>query len=585
MKRFIYALLAFATTFTPQDLRAQEFVLGADISWSTEMEKNQEKLFDYKGKECEPFALMKGMGMQAIRLRVWVDPAKHDNWCNKEDVLAKALRAKEQGLDVMVDFHYSDWWADPSKQNIPSAWEKHKYKQMLTDVHDHTTEVLGLLKQNGIEVKWVQIGNETSNGMLWSVKTDPNTGWPIKDEYGNTTITQSMGHIDKNPQQYAGFFKEGYEAAKSIYPDTKVIVHLDNGFNNSLYNKNLDILKANGAKWDIIGMSLYPYWSKKYEEYTPKLFAECIRNIKALYNKYGTDAMIVETGFEVNEKEPWVMETGRTQLAELIRLCKTASDGHCLGVFYWEPTCRPAKYKLGAFDSNGQPTAIMRAMTTAALDEELGIAPQRRKEIVYDRPIVKLQTTEGDIVIELYNETPLHRDNFLSLIKRGILDSTLFHRVVTNFMIQGGDPESKDAEKTDIDFPAPVLGYNNATDAKGEAYTIPAEITYPQTFHKRGAVCAARDGDDTNPERRSSSSQFYIVWGRWPAPKKAGTKPLPYYNDSRQPGIPSLDGDYTVFGEVIQGMNVVERIQKLRTDKNDRPLKDVRIIKASIIQH
>lgn len=567
--------------------KGQDFTLGTDVSWSTEMESNGEKIFNYKGQEADAFTIMKEAGIRAIRLRVWVDPSKHGNWCNKEDVLKKALLAQKQGLDIMIDFHYSDWWADPSAQDIPEAWAKHKYKQMLVDVETHTKDILSALKENGITVRWVQVGNETSNGMLWSVKRDETTGWPIKDENGNNTITQSMGHVDRNPQQYAGFVKIAYTATKEVFPDAKVIVHFDKGYSNSLYNKNLDVLKSNGAKWDVIGMSLYPYWSRKYEEYVPRLFAECMRNIKALYKKYGTDCMIVETGFEVNEKEPWTMESGRTQLTELIRLCKTATDGHCIGVFYWEPTCRPDKYKLGAFTSDGHPTSIMRAITTAALDETLNISPEYRKNIVYDRARVKLSTTEGDIVIELYNETPKHRDNFIDIVQRGILDSTLFHRSVADFMLQGGDPNSKEAEKTNADFPAPQLGYGNAMDKTGKPYTIPAEITYPFTFHKRGAVCAARDGDETNPERRSSSSQFYITWGRWPTTKKEGSKnrPLPYYNESRQPGIASLDGDYTVFGEVIQGLDVVERILKIHTDKYDRPLKDVRITKAVIIKN
>lgn len=584
MRKFFYSILTIVLTLLSPTSFAQPFTLGADISGTTEMEKKGEKLFGYDGKEHDAFQLVKDMGMSAVRLRVWVDPSKHDNWCGKDDVLQKAIRAKAQNLDVMIDFHYSDWWADPEKQNIPEAWSKHKYKVMLTDLANHTTEVLSLLKENGIDVKWVQIGNETSNGMLWSVKTDDTTGWPIKDENGNTIITHAMGHLERNPQQYAGFFKAGYEATKAIYPDAKVIVHLDNGFNEALYNHNLDVLRENGAKWDIIGMSLYPYWAKKYEESAPKLFAECMRNIKSLYKKYGTDAMIVETGFEVNEKEPWVMESGREQLSELIRMCKTASDGHCLGVFYWEPMCRPSSYKLGAFTSDGHPTSIMRAITTAAMDESLDINPKVRESIIYDRPLVKLQTTMGDIVIELYNETSKHRDNFLKLVTRGVLDSTLFHRVLNDFMIQGGDPKSKDAEKTHEDNPAQQLGFDNATDENGKEYTVPAEILYPQFFHKRGAVGVARDDDETNPGRNSSSSQFYIAWGRWPAARKAGSKIklLPYYKESRQAGIPSLDSEYTVFGEVIQGLDVVEKIQKQRTDKYDRPLRDMRIIKASV---
>ena len=136
---------------------AADFTLGADISWATEMESRGHKLYNYKGEEREATALMKEMGLNAIRLRVWVDPAEHGNWCNKEDVLVKALRAKQLGMDIMIDFHYSDWWADPAKQNIPAAWAKHKYKQLLVDVANHTKEVLTMLKDNGITVKWVQV--------------------------------------------------------------------------------------------------------------------------------------------------------------------------------------------------------------------------------------------------------------------------------------------------------------------------------------------------------------------------------------------------------------------------------------------
>ena len=186
---------------------AQDFYLGADISWETEMESKGQKLYNWKGEERECTALMKEMGMNAVRLRVWVDPSDHGNWCNKEDLLAKAKRAKELGMDVMVDFHYSDWWADPGKQNIPKAWEKLSFKKMCTALATHTNEVLTLLKDNGISPKWVQVGNETSNGLLWP-----------------------LGKLDQNPKQYAGFFAAGYDAVKAVFPDAKVIVHLDSGF-------------------------------------------------------------------------------------------------------------------------------------------------------------------------------------------------------------------------------------------------------------------------------------------------------------------------------------------------------------------
>ncbi len=359
LKRMIAAV---AIAFTWQSSAAQDtFWLGADMGWLTEMESKGVKFYDKQGNERECMSLMADYGINAERMRVWVNPSAHGNWCNKEDVLAKCLRAKALGQAIMIDFHYSDWWADPAKQNIPASWRGHNYEKMKLDLANHTTEVLTYLKNKDINVKWVQVGNETSHGMLWSVKTDPKTGWEWKDENGHTQIVESMGHLDRNPEQYAGFFKAGYDAVKQVYPNAMVIVHLDNGFDNNLYNKNLDVLVNNGAKFDMIGMSLYPYWSMKAkrEPSAEKTITDCIRNINLVSKKYGVDVMITETGYEVDEKNPKVMEEGRDQLRRLIYECKTRTNGHCKGVFYWEPQCSPRQYKLGAFTSDGRPTAIM----------------------------------------------------------------------------------------------------------------------------------------------------------------------------------------------------------------------------------
>lgn len=552
----LYIICACVCTY------AQEFALGADISWTTELESKGQKLYNYQGEEREAFTLMKELGLNAVRLRVWVDPTQTvqqpgerqmgaNGWCGKDDVLAKALRAKKAGLDVMIDFHYSDWWADPGKQNIPAAWAKHKYKQMLKDVADHTTEVLQLLKDNGVEPKWVQVGNETSNGFLWPI-----------------------GQLSENPSQYAGLFASGYEASKKVFPNAKVIVHLDNGFDDALYERNLDALKNGGAKWDIIGMSIYPYWAKDSgkEPSAARLFYDMRKNINKVVKRYGTDVMITETGFEVDEKNPWKMEMGREQLAQLIRICKEDTKGHCLGVFYWEPTCDPRHYKLGAFTHDGHPTSIMRAFTCANL----------KNAGKYDRPILCFETSEGDITVELYNETPKHRDVYLQHARTGAIDGTLFHRVIRDFMIQGGDPKSKFAEPTSAENPAPQLGNDDVLDADGNQYFIDAEFL-PQFLHKRGALCGAREGDDVNPEKKSSSSQYYITWGKWPVRKKEGTIVHPYYEEEMNAGTPWLDGAYTVFGEVIDGLDIVEKIQKCGTDKNDRPLHDVTLNKLRIV--
>ena len=327
-----------------EDIQKEEvsdFYKGADISWVTELESKGHKFYNAEEKERECTALMKEYGMNAIRLRVWLNPSKHDNWCNKEDVLIKAKRAKALGMEVMVDFHYSDWWADPAKQNIPNAWKRNTYEEMKKDVANHTKEVLQLLKDNGIKPKWVQVGNETSNGFLWEV-----------------------GHADKNPKQYASLFASGYDAVKEVFSDAIVIVHLDNGWDENLYNWNLDILKNNGAKFDMIGMSLYPYWSEIYHNKTiEQTISGCMANIRKMKAKYGCDVMIVETGMLCADEQgklasASVLEEGYQQLARII---KEAKEAGCKGVFYWEPECKPSQYKLGAFTEDGRPTRIMDA--------------------------------------------------------------------------------------------------------------------------------------------------------------------------------------------------------------------------------
>ena len=328
----------------PKEEKVEEvvdFYKGADISWVTELESKGHKFYNANGDERECTALMKEYGMNAIRLRVWVDPKEHGNWCNKEDVLVKAKRAKALGMEVMVDFHYSDWWADPAKQNIPASWKGYSYEEMKKNLANHTKEVLQLLKDNGITPKWVQVGNESSNGFLWD-----------------------MGHATNNPKQYAGLFASGYEAVKEVFSDAIVIVHLDNGWDENLYNWNLDILKNNGAKFDMIGMSLYPYWSEIYHgKSAEETISGCMDNIQKMKAKYGCDVMIVETGMLCADEQgklasDSVLEDGYNQLARII---KESKEVGCKGVFYWEPECKPSQYKLGAFTEDGFPIRIMDA--------------------------------------------------------------------------------------------------------------------------------------------------------------------------------------------------------------------------------
>lgn len=262
-----------------------------------------------------------------------------------------------------------------------------------------------------------------------------------------------------------------------------------------------------------------------------------------------------------------------------------------------------------------------------------GASSQNAKaQTAQDETKVLIKTTVGDITIKLYNETPQHRDNFIKLVNEHYYDSTLFHRVIKDFMVQAGDPESKNAEK------GAQLG------AGGPGYTIPAEFVYPKYFHKRGALSAARQADQVNPERKSSGSQFYIVTGKTynkyelqdlekqlrqrqgqgvfdrlvaqnmdsimnmqmagdndgimklqeelnaktnqilkeQGPFKFTEEQVDAYMS--EGGTPFLDNDYTVFGEVIDGMKAVYKIEQAGTDMNDRPRKDIRIISMEIIK-
>ena len=200
--------------------------------------------------------------------------------------------------------------------------------------------------------------------------------------------------------------------------------------------------------------------------------------------------------------------------------------------------------------------------------------------------MVRMFTTAGVVDMKLYDETPAHRDNFVRLVKNHQYDSLLFHRVIKDFMIQGGDPASKNA------VPGELLGEGDL------GYTVEAEFMPDLHYHRRGVLAAAREGDDVNPSKASSACQFYIVWGKvytkeqlesymeWykqRTGKELNVTPEQFEAYTTVGGTPHLDGGYTVFGEVVKGLEVIETIQNVKCDGNDRPLRDVRIIKMELI--
>ena len=217
----------------------------------------------------------------------------------------------------------------------------------------------------------------------------------------------------------------------------------------------------------------------------------------------------------------------------------------------------------------------------------LSLFAQKKKPTTEARAEVTIQTTMGKVVVALYNQTPLHRDNFLRQVGRGYYDGLLFHRIIEGFMIQCGDSISREVSAQE---------YSPSDDDANEPM-IPAEFRFPQLFHRRGVLAAARQSDDVNPTRASSPYEFYLAWGKYYQPKdmRAMQEKVLEREDSTthvifpqelidayeiDGGIPHLDGSYTVFGEVIKGLDVVGNIQAVKTDSLDRPIKDVRIKKA-----
>ncbi|NDV68128.1 glycosyl hydrolase 53 family protein [Dysgonomonas sp. 25] len=304
------------------------FAKGADVSWLTEMEKAGKKFYNSDNEEMECLTLLRDLGFNSVRLRVWVDPA--DGWCNTSDMLVKAWRAKNLGMRVMVDFHYSDSWADPGQQTKPAAWADLSFEDLKKALADHTTEVLAALKGIGVTPEWVQIGNETMNGMLWE-----------------------DGSLLANVRNYAELNNAGYDATKAIFPDAKVIIHLDRGHRNDMYRPRFDALKNNNAKWDVIGMSLYPT-----ENNWETLVNDCYNNMLDMVERYGSDVMICEIGMDWDQAE-----ASKSMLTALIGKTKAVPDGKGLGVFYWEPQSYGSwnGYTKGAFDESGKPTVALDA--------------------------------------------------------------------------------------------------------------------------------------------------------------------------------------------------------------------------------
>jgi len=324
--RLATALALLTACWRPASAQsATAFAKGADISWITEMEANNYKFYNKAGTQQDLFALLKSdYGLNTIRLRVWVNPP--GGYCGPADVLAKARRAQALGLRLLIDLHYSDGFADPGKQTKPAAWQSYTVDQLKQAVYDHTTAVLTSLKTNDITPEWVQVGNETNDGMLWP------EGRITVNGFGN----------------FAAFVDQGYAAVKAVSPTTKVIVHIANGYNNGTFRYIFDGLQTAGARWDVMGLSLYPNAAT-----WPAHTAQTQANMNDLVSRYpGKQVMVVEAGMPA-----YLPIATREFLHDLIAKTQAVPNGAGLGVLYWEPEAYNWQgYTLGAWGTDGHAT-------------------------------------------------------------------------------------------------------------------------------------------------------------------------------------------------------------------------------------
>ncbi len=312
------------------DVPVLTYAKGADVSWLTLMENKNYTFKNAAGEETECMKLLRDeCGVNAVRLRVWVNPA--DGWCNSEDVLLKARRAKALGLAVMIDFHLSDVWADPLHQEVPAAWEGHTLEELKQDVREHIVSVLGKLKAVGVKPQWVQVGNETHGGMLYD-----------------------LGKVE-NGSNFASLVNAGHAAVKEVFPDAKTIVHIDGGQTWANYTRIYGYLKTQDATYDMIGVSFYPAGPSDEGGSDDLTSTDAlIANLKQAATEYGKPVMVCEIGMHVDD--------GEFCKKVLTRIMQELPAGSELqGIFYWEPQAPGGfngGYRKGCF-KNGRPTQAL----------------------------------------------------------------------------------------------------------------------------------------------------------------------------------------------------------------------------------
>lgn len=343
----VIALACVCALFTPMVTPAKEakaaggFIMGGDISMLQEVEQRGGKFYD-NNVEKDALEILSDYGMNAVRLRLWVDP--YDSLGNPygggtndlATTISLAQRAKALGMDVLVDFHFSDFWADPGKQNKPKAWQSLTYSQLLTTVYNYTNSVITQMKTAGVLPEMVQVGNEASSGILWY---EGKVGGGIDD------FTQ-LGELMSSAIN-------GINAALSGSEDVEIVLHLDHGGDNNLYTWWFDKIEAENVDYDIIGLTYYPFWHGS--------MGELAYNLNAISSRYDKDVMIVETayGFTLDDGDglgnsfytaeesiggyPATVAGQTAYLRDLKEIVSDVPDNHGRGIFWWEPTWLPVE--------------------------------------------------------------------------------------------------------------------------------------------------------------------------------------------------------------------------------------------------
>ncbi|RAR47898.1 arabinogalactan endo-1,4-beta-galactosidase [Flavobacterium lacus] len=332
MKKIIVTILFLALFSIPKS-NAQEFSKGADVTWLPQMEATGYQFFDTDGTKKDALQLLKDRGMNTVRLRVFVNPSDdpRSGHCSKEETVELALRAQKMGFRIMINFHYSDSWADPGKQNKPAAWKDLPFDKLANEVYNHTFEVMTALQKANVKTEWVQVGNEIPGGMLWPE--------------GSTDNWVQLGKL----------LNKGYDAVKAVDKAIKVIVHLDEGDNIQKYRTFYDNATAQKVRYDVIGLSYYPFWVKK--DYTETI-ANLEFNLNDLVKRYNKEVMVVEVGGEYDK-----VENTKALLEATIKAVRNVPNNKGLGVLYWEPQGEKSwsGYNLSAWLPDGKPSPALDA--------------------------------------------------------------------------------------------------------------------------------------------------------------------------------------------------------------------------------